>query len=53
MHDSFSTAYRSSCGLKTNVSDDMQIDVKNINYIWGRCGDEVTNIYWTYIFKIY
>ena len=42
MHNSFSTAYRSSYGLKANVSDDMQIGVKNINYIWGRCGDEVT-----------
>jgi len=31
MHDSFSTAYGSSYGLKTNVSDDMQIGVKDIN----------------------
>jgi hypothetical protein len=27
----------------------MQIGVKNINYIWGRCEDEVTNILDSYI----
>jgi hypothetical protein len=48
MHASFSTAYQSSYGLKSNVSDDKQIGFKNINYIWGRCGDEMVFIHLLY-----